>query len=63
MNIAFVPSTYFPFIGGAEVQTHNLANKLEELGVKVDIVHLDKLFVVKYKYNYLKLNKFLINFV
>ncbi len=63
MNIAFVPSTYFPFIGGAEVQTHNLANKLVELGVKVDIVHLDKLFGVKYKYNFLKLNKFLINFV
>ena len=48
MNIAFVPSTYFRFIGGAEVQTHNLANKLVELGVKVDIVHLDKLFGVKY---------------
>ena len=42
MKIAFIPSTYFPFIGGAEVQTHNLANKLIELGVEVDLIHLEK---------------------
>ena len=48
MKIAFIPSTYFPFIGGAEVQTHNLANKLIELGVEVDLIHLEKKINVKY---------------
>jgi len=63
MKIAFVPSTYFPFIGGAEVQAHNLANKLVELGVDVDIIHLNKLFDVKYKYKFIKLNKIIINLI
>ena len=34
MKIAFIPSTYFPFIGGMEVQTHNLANELVKKKMK-----------------------------
>ena len=28
MKIAFIPSTFLPNIGGAEIQAHNVANKL-----------------------------------
>ncbi len=63
MKIAFIPSTYFPFIGGAEVQTHNLANKLIELGVEVDLIHLEKKINVKYNYNFFNLNKILVNII
>ena len=30
MKIAIVAGTFFPYPGGAQVQTHNLANKLIE---------------------------------
>ena len=30
MKIAFIPSTFLPIIGGAEIQTHNLGNKIAE---------------------------------
>ena len=42
MKIAFVPSTFLPWLGGAEVQTHNTANKLIEIGNEVDILILKK---------------------
>ena len=30
MKIAFIPSTFLPWHGGAEIQAHNTANKLAE---------------------------------
>ena len=63
MKIAFIPATYFPYIGGAEVQTHNVANKLEEFGIEVDVFVLNDFKNVKFNYNLVKLNKFLINFI
>ena len=36
MKIAFVSGIYFPEPGGAQIQTHNFANKLVELGHEVD---------------------------
>lgn len=63
MKIAFIPATYFPYIGGAEVQTHNVANKLEEFGIEVDVFVLNNFKNVKFNYNLVKLNKFLINFI
>ena len=48
MKIAFVPSTFLPWLGGAEVQTHNTANKLIEIGNEVDILILKKkIFQIK----------------
>jgi len=61
MKIAFIPSTFLPWIGGAEIQTHNTANKLAELGHDVDIFLLDKTKIDNKKYNTVKLNKLLIN--
>ena len=42
MKVAFIPSTFLPWVGGAEIQTHNTANKLVELGSQVDIFLLNK---------------------
>ena len=42
MKIAVVPSTFLPLVGGAEIQTHNTANKLAELGNEVDVFLLEK---------------------
>ena len=42
MKIAFIPSTFLPNIGGAEIQAHNVANKLVEEGHEVDIFLLNK---------------------
>ena len=63
MKIAFVPSTFLPWLGGAEVQTHNTANKLIEIGNEVDILILKKEDISNKKYNILELNKFIINIV
>ena len=30
MKVAFIPSTFLPYVGGAETQTHNIANSLEK---------------------------------
>lgn len=62
MKIAFIPSTYFPFIGGMEVQTHNLANVLVNKKNEVDIILLKKLNV-KSKYKIVNFNTILLNCV
>jgi glycosyltransferase involved in cell wall biosynthesis len=61
MKIAFIPSTFLPWVGGAEIQTHNTANKLEELNHKVDIFLLKKEIIKNKKYKIITFNKFLIN--
>ena len=63
MKVAFIPSTFLPWIGGAEIQTHNTANKLEELGTQVDMFLLNKEDIKNRNYNIVVLNKFLISFV
>ena len=63
MKIAFVPSTFLPDIGGAEIQTHNIANKLIEEGHQVDIMLLKQQSISNGKYKIFKLNKYLISFV
>ena len=43
MRLAFIPSTFLPYIGGAEIQTHNLANKLVENGkLDLEIMNISK---------------------
>ena len=63
MKIAIVPSTFLPWVGGAEIQTHNTANKLAELDNEVDIYLLEKTNIENKKYNSIKLNKLLINLI
>ncbi len=63
MKIAFVPSTFLPWVGGAEIQCHNTANKIIELGEEVDIFLLNKVKIDNKNYKIIILNKILINFV
>ena len=63
MKIAFIPSTFLPWHGGAEIQAHNTANKLAELEHDVDIFLLEKTKIDNRRYNTIKLNKLLINII
>tara|TARA_B110001454_G_scaffold212033_1_gene228368 strand:+ start:484 stop:1626 length:1143 start_codon:yes stop_codon:yes gene_type:complete len=63
MKIAFVPSTFLPWIGGSETQIHNMANKIIELGNTVDIFLLKKEKISNGKYKIIKLNSIFINFI
>ena len=63
MKIAFIPSTFLPYVGGAETQTHNVANCLIEKKVDVDIYVLKKEKIQNAKYNIIKLNHYLISFI
>ncbi len=63
MKIAFVPSTFLPTIGGSETQIHNFANKIIELGNSVDILLLKDEKITNKKYEIIKLNSHLINFI
>ena len=63
MKLAFIPSTFLPWVGGAEIQCHNTANKIVELGENVDIFLLDKVQIKNRNYRIIILNKILINFV
>ncbi len=63
MKIAYLPGTFFPSPGGAQVQTHNLASMINENKKKAEIILLNKSNLGKQKYKTLILNKFIINFV
>tara|TARA_B100001093_G_scaffold313766_1_gene299393 strand:- start:330 stop:1484 length:1155 start_codon:yes stop_codon:yes gene_type:complete len=63
MKIAFVPSTFLPLIGGAEIQAHNLANKLTEKNISVDLWNLENINIKNAKYKIYTLNKFIIDLV
>ena len=63
MKIAFIPSTFLPDIGGAEIQAHNLANKLVEEGNQVDVYLLNKVTIKNANYKTIILNKYIISFV
>lgn len=63
MKIAIIPGVFFPDPGGAQVQAHNLANKLCERNCSTDIILLNKTNIIKKKYNIIYLKKILINTV
>jgi len=63
MKIAFIPSTFLPDIGGAEIQAHNVANKLIEEGNSVEVFLLNEMSIKNADYKIIRFNKFLINFV
>jgi len=41
MRVLFITPSYFPIVGGSEILTHVLATKLNELGIKADIMTLN----------------------
>ena len=61
MRIALIPGVFFPLPGGAQVQTHNLANKLIQMGHNVDILLLNKSDVKNNLYNTITINKLLLS--
>ena len=61
LKIAFVPSTFLPIVGGAEIQTHNLANLLSKKGVIIDIWNTKKASYKKKNYNLCFFNKLILN--
>jgi glycosyltransferase involved in cell wall biosynthesis len=63
MKIAYIPGTFFPSPGGAQVQIHNLANIMCEDKHQADVLLFKKTNIKnkKYKINYL--NSLIINFV
>ncbi len=61
LKIAFIPSTFLPLIGGAEIQTHNLANLISKKGHIVDIWNTKKGFYKKKFYKIYNFNKLILN--
>ncbi len=61
MKIALLPGVFFPQPGGAQVQTHNLANKLVKLGHQVDVYLLNKTNLKNNLYNIIVINKFFLS--
>ena len=63
MKIAIVPGIFFPEPGGAQIQTHNLANKLIEKGEHVDILINKSTNIKNNNYNIKILNNFLLSII
>ena len=63
MKIAFIPSTFLPYVGGAETQTHNVANHLIKKDIDIDIYVLKKGLIQNANYKIIKLNNYLISII
>lgn len=59
MKIAIISGVFFPQPGGAQVQAHNLANKLVEQGHQVDCYIFRETNIKNNKYNIIKMNYWL----
>ncbi len=63
MKIAIVCGIFFPIPGGAQVQVHNIANKLVELGHEVDVFLYNPTNIKSNDYKTIIINKFLSSLV
>ena len=63
MKIAVIAGIFFPYPGGAQVQIHNLANKLSEKKVEVDCYIFDRVNLKNNNYKIILLNKLILSFV
>ena len=63
MKIALIAGIFFPHPGGAQVQIHNLANKLNEKKVEVDCYIFDKANLKNNNYKIILLNKLILSFI
>ncbi len=61
LKIAFVPSTFLPIVGGAEIQTHNLANSISKEGHKIDLWNTKYGYYKKKLYKIFNFNKTILN--
>ena len=48
MKIAFITGVFFPRAGGAQVQAHNIANRLTKLGIKTRLFLFNKTNIQSY---------------
>ena len=63
MKVLFVPSTFLPSIGGAEIQTHNLANMLCQKGLKIAVICFEKKIPNICKYKKINISNIFINII
>jgi len=63
MKIAFISGVFFPVPGGAQVQIHNVANKLCKLGCDIKLFIYNKTNIKNNNYKIILLNKFILNIV
>ena len=59
MKIAFIVGTFFPQAGGAQVQAHNICNKLTEKNIDIDCYIFNKTNIKNNNYKIFLLSKFL----
>ena len=63
MKIATVVGAFFPKAGGAQVQAHNICNKLKENKIDVDCYIFNKTNIRNNDYKIVIINKILTSFV
>ena len=63
MKIAFIAGTFFPQAGGAQVQAHNICNKLTEKNIDIDCYLFNKTNIKNNNYKIFLLSKFLTSLV
>ena len=63
MKIAFIVGTFFPQAGGAQVQAHNVCNKLTEKNIDIDCYIFNKTNIKNNNYKIFLLSKFLTSLV
>ncbi len=63
MKIAFITGAFFPKAGGVQVQTHNIANKISNLGINVKLFIYNKTNLNNNHYKIIIFKKFLFNFI
>ena len=63
MNIAFILGTFFPEVGGVQVQVHNIANKLSKTGNNIKLFLYNKTNIRNNQYEIIVFKKLLFNIV
>ena len=62
-KIAFIPGVFFPDYGGAQIQCHNIAKRLVELGFDIHMLTYKNSKITNNKYLISTLNVFILKFV
>ena len=55
-KIAIIAGTFFPNVGGVQVEIHNIANKLVRKGNKVDVYVFKSIKLSNNLYNIININ-------
>lgn len=63
MRIAYIPSTFLPIYSGAEIQSHNIANRLSEKNFKIEVWNSYIPKIKNNKYNLKKFNNLFVNLI